>query len=72
MFLDVGYLFFVGSNILLSMVVQQLVVILLFSQEKMNAHSSTLPSGSLFSIALIPAWRMEKADLIDAKNAWLR
>ena len=53
------------------MVVQQLVVILLFSQEKMNAHSSTLPSGSLFSIALIPAWRMEKADLIDAKNVWL-
>ena len=33
--LDVGYLSLVGSNILLSMVVQQLVAILVFSQ-KMN------------------------------------
>ena len=42
--LDTGYLFLMGSNILLLMVVQQLVVILEFLQEKMGAHPSTLPS----------------------------
>ena len=42
--LDVGYLFLVGSNILLSMIVQQRVVILEFSQ-KMNTRPSTLPSN---------------------------
>ena len=42
--LDVGYLFLVGSNILLWVVVQQQVVILEFSQEKMSAHPSTPPS----------------------------
>ena len=36
--------FLLGSNILLSMTVQQLVVVLLFSQEKMSVHSSTPPS----------------------------
>ena len=41
--LDMGYLFLVASNILLSMVVQQCVVILEFLQEKMSAHPSTLP-----------------------------
>ena len=45
--LDTGYLFFVGSNILLLMVVQQLVVILVFLQEKMSVHPSTAPSSSL-------------------------
>ena len=40
--LDMGYLFLVGSNILLSMVVQQRVVILEFSQEKMSACPSPL------------------------------
>ena len=44
LFLDVEYLFLVGSGILLAMVVQQLVVILVFSQEEMSAHPSTLPS----------------------------
>ena len=39
-----GIYFLVGSNILLSMVVQQQVVILEFSQEKMSAHPSTPPS----------------------------
>ena len=38
-----GIFFLVGYNILLSMVVQQLVTILVFSQDKM-AHPSTLPS----------------------------
>jgi len=38
------YLFIVGSNILLSMVVQQRVVILEFSKEKMSTGPSTLPS----------------------------
>ena len=35
--LDVGYLFLVGSSILLSMVVQQLIVILVLSQEELHA-----------------------------------
>ena len=43
-----GYLFLVGSNILLLMVVQQLVAILVFSKEKMSAHPSTPPPGSGF------------------------
>ena len=46
--LDMGCLFFffflVGSNILLSMAVQQLVVILVFSLEKMPARPSSPPS----------------------------
>ena len=41
--LDMGYLFLVGSSILLLMVVQQLVAILVLSQE-MRAHPSTWPS----------------------------
>ena len=45
--LDLGYLFLVGSNILLWMVVQQRVEILEFSQEKMSAHPSTLLSSFL-------------------------
>ena len=35
--LDMGYLFLVGSGILLLMVVQQLVKILVISQEEMSA-----------------------------------
>ena len=42
--LDVGYLFLVGPNILLSMVVQQRVVILEFLQKMMSACPSTVPS----------------------------
>ena len=39
------YIFFlIGSIILLSMVVQQLVVTLVLSQDEMSARSSTLPS----------------------------
>ena len=41
--LDVGYLFSVGSNILLLMVVQQQFVILEFSQERMITSPSTPP-----------------------------
>ena len=41
---DTGHLFLVGSNILLLMVVQQLVAILEFSQGKVSAHPSILPS----------------------------
>ena len=41
--LHVWYLFLVGSNILLSMVVQQRVAILVFSWEKMRECPSTLP-----------------------------
>ena len=44
--LDMGYFFFflVDSSILLPMIVQQLIAILLNSQEVMSAHPSTLPS----------------------------
>ena len=38
------YIFLIGSIILLSMVVQQLVVTLVLSQDEMSARSSTLPS----------------------------
>ena len=41
--LDVGYLFLVGSNILLPMVVLQQVATLEFSQEKMTTCPSSLP-----------------------------
>ena len=44
--LEHGVSFLVESNILLSMVVQQGVVILEFSQEKMSTCPSTLPSSS--------------------------
>ena len=47
--LDVGYLFLVGSSVLLSMVIQQLVTILVLLQE-MSACPSTLPY-----------WTIEKA-----------
>ena len=39
-----GYLLLVGSNILLSIISQQLVAILEFLQEKMSTHPSTPPS----------------------------
>ena len=42
--LGCGASFLVGSHILLSMVVQQLVVLLVFSQETVSAHPSTPPS----------------------------
>ena len=42
--LDVGYCFLLGSNILLSMLVQQQVAILELVQEKMSTCPSTLPS----------------------------
>ena len=40
----ISFFFLVGSSILLSMVVQQLVAILELSQEEMIAHLSTQPS----------------------------
>ena len=39
-----GVSFLVSSSVFLSMIVQQLVVILVFSQEGVRAHPSTLPS----------------------------
>ena len=39
-----GYPFLVGSSIFLLMVVQQLVVISVLSQEEIRAHPSTQPS----------------------------
>ena len=40
----VFFFFLIGYSILLSMVVQQLVVTLVLSQDDMSARSSTLPS----------------------------
>ena len=62
--LDVEYLFLVGSNILLSMVVQQRVVILEFSQEKMSAHPSP-PSSSTTLIKLLFAGALSPSFLSD-------
>ena len=39
-----GILFLVGSSFLVSMVIEQLVAILVLSQEEMSGHPSTLPS----------------------------
>ena len=56
--LDIGYPLEGVSNILLSMVVQQLLVILVFSQEKMSLHLSTLPSWRIRSDRVPEAlWR---------------
>ena len=43
----------VGYNILLSMVVQQQVLILEFLQEKMSARPSTLPSCSPIEVKIV-------------------
>ena len=52
--LDVGYyLFLVGSNIVLSTVVQQRVVILEFLKEKMSTRPSTLPS---YGYTVVEEW----------------
>jgi len=58
--LDMRYLFFflVGSNILQSMIVQQRVVILEFSQKKMSEYPSTLSS----------AWRDTGIDILGISN----
>ena len=42
--LVMGYLFLVGSSILLLMVVEQLVAVLVLSQEEMSVPPSTPPS----------------------------
>ena len=47
--LDVGYLFLVSSSVFLLMIVQQLVVVLVFSQEGVRARPSTPPSWFLIS-----------------------
>ena len=52
MSLDMGHLFSVGSVVLLSMVVQQLAVILVLLQEEMSARPSV--PESLFRSVLIP------------------
>ena len=44
-----GVSFLVSSSVFLSMIVQQLVVILVFSQEGVRARPSTLPSWFLLS-----------------------
>ena len=41
---ECGVSFLVSSSVFLSVIVQQLVVILVLSQERVSAHPSTLPS----------------------------
>ena len=74
--------FMVGSNILQSAVVQQWVVVLEFSQEKMNAHPSTPPSyaGLIFITQqllealhpqALPWWSSaEPCDMRVHKSSW--
>ena len=50
--LDVGYLFLVSSSVFLSMIVQQLFVIPVLSQEGVSTRPSTLPSLLLCQIFL--------------------
>ena len=45
-----GVPFLVGSGVLLSMIVQQLVAILVLLQEEMSTHSPTLPSSLVIFI----------------------
>ena len=57
MLLGVGYLFFVGSNILLSMVVRQWIAILELVQEKMSPCPTLLsfhPVLAAFMKASVP------------------
>ena len=65
--LDVGCLFLVGSNILLSTVVQQQFVILEFSQEKMSTYPSTPPSCSQTFIGSITMNKPSGGDGIPAE-----
>ena len=65
-----GESFLVGFNILLSMVVQQLVVILEFSQEKMSAHLSTLPSSSGILLHLLCKCNIYVAIYHNMKCLW--
>ena len=51
--LNVGNLFLVGSSIVVSMVVQQLIVILVLLQEEFKAYPSTLPSWHCVDVFLI-------------------
>lgn len=44
LFLDMGYLFLLGSSVLLSMVVQKLIAILELLEEVMSTCPSTVPS----------------------------
>ena len=60
--LNMGYLFFVDSITLLSMVVQQLVVILVLWQEEISPYPSTLPSWTGSSSAL-NVWNVLNSDL---------
>ena len=54
-----GVSFWVSSSVFLSMIVQQLVVILVFSQEGVRARPSTLPSWFL-SIGMNMFYKQEK------------
>ena len=57
--LDVRYHFLLWPNILLSMVVQQWVAVLEFSQEKMSAHPCTPPLYTTYQITVSSLSRME-------------
>ena len=51
-----GYLFLVGSRIILSMAVQQLIANLEFSQEKMSTYASTPPSCVRYKLTISSKW----------------
>ena len=53
-----GVSFLVSSSVFLSMIVQQLVVILVFSQEEVRARPSTPPSWFLLSTVLLRVLRI--------------
>ena len=66
--LDVVYLFLVGSNILQLKIVQQWVVVLKFSQEKMSLYPSTPPSYTTNAThcqkSPSPRWSLPHCNLI--------
>ena len=66
--LEVSYIFLVGSNILLLMAVQQQVVILEFSQEKMTTRPSTPPSLGLLEMVWELAKVIFQMPLLDFSN----
>ena len=53
---DMEHLFLVGSRVLLLVVVQQLVVILVLSQEDVCVHPSTLPSWTRLVLLIFESW----------------
>ena len=64
-----GVSFLVSSSVFPSMIVQQLVVILVFSQEVVRAHPSSLPSWFLFHLV---TWRVYLQPLLQNLQNFLK